>query len=71
MDAFSRFSVIYGLANKSTASVVAAILDHGSTYKMADEYGYLDIDRILVDTSPEFTSGPFKDFCMEHKINLS
>ena len=38
---------------------------------MADEYGYLDIDRIRADAGSEFTSGSFKDFCMEHNINLS
>jgi len=31
VDAFFCFSVLYGLPNKSTDSVVAAILDHGST----------------------------------------
>jgi hypothetical protein len=43
VDAFTRFSVIYGLVNKSTDSIVKAIVDHASSYKMADEYGYLDI----------------------------
>jgi transposase InsO family protein len=71
VDAFSRYSVINGLANKSTDSVVKAILDHASSFKMADEYGYLDIDRIRADAGSEFTSGPFKDFCLQHNINLS
>jgi len=35
VDAFTRFSVIYGLVNKSTDSIVKAIVDHASSYKMA------------------------------------
>jgi hypothetical protein len=71
VDAFSRFSVIYGLRYKTTQGVVETILQYGADYKMADEFGYLDIDRIRADAGSEFTSGPFKQFCATHKIKLS
>ena len=71
VDAFSRFSVIYGLRHKNTQGVVNTILQYGADYRMADEYGFLDIDRVRADAGSEFTSGPFKQFCATHKINLS
>jgi len=71
VDAFSRFSVIYGLRHKTTQGVVDTILQYGADHRMADEYGFLDIDRVRADAGSEFTSGPFKQFCATHKINLS
>jgi hypothetical protein len=71
VDSFSRFSVVYGLRNKSTANVVETILQYGADHRMADKYGYLDIDRIKVDAGSEFTSGPLKQFCTENQINPS
>jgi hypothetical protein len=38
---------------------------------MADEYGFLDIERIRADAGSELTSAPFKQFCTQHRINLS
>jgi hypothetical protein len=71
VDSFSRFSVIYGLSNKTTETVVETLLKYAADYHVADEYGYLDIDRLKADAGSEFTSGAFKQFCAAHRINLS
>jgi transposase InsO family protein len=71
VDSFSRFSLIYGLSNKTTETVVETLLKYAADYHVADEYGYLDIDRLKADAGSEFTSGAFKQFCAAHRINLS
>jgi hypothetical protein len=70
VDASSRFSVIYGLPNKSTESVVHAIKEYSAAFCMADAYGFINIDRIRADAGSEFTSDEFKQFCIVHHINL-
>jgi len=70
VDAYAQFSAIYGLSNKSTKSVVDTILEYGATYRVADTYGYLDIEHIRADAGSEFTSTEFKQFCIKHQINL-
>lgn len=62
LDAFSRFSVMYGLPNKSTKCVMDTIKMYGATYKVADTYGFLYIDPIQSDAGSEFTSGEFLQF---------
>ena len=54
VEAFSRFTVIYGLPNKSTESVINTIKEYSAAFRMADAYGYIDIDRIRADTGSEF-----------------
>jgi hypothetical protein len=71
VDAFSRFSAIYGLTDKSTNSVVEAIKEYSASFQMADTYGFIDIDRIRADAGPEFTSGDFKQFYVKNRISLS
>jgi transposase InsO family protein len=71
VDTFSRFTVIYGLPNKSTESVVNTIKEYSTAFCMADAYGYIDIDRIQADAGSEFTSEEFRQFCITHQINLS
>ncbi len=70
VDAFSRFSVIYGLPNKSTESVVQAIKEYSAAFPMADKYGFIDIDRIKADAGPEFASDDFQQFYIKNRINL-
>ncbi len=38
---------------------------------MADEYGFLDRERIRADMGSELTSAPFKQFCTQYRKNLS
>jgi hypothetical protein len=71
VDAYLRFSSIYGLPNKSSDSVVQAIKEYSATFCMADAYGYIDIDRIEADAGSEFTSEEFKQFCVSQRINIS
>jgi hypothetical protein len=40
--------------------VVATILEYGASYRIADEYGFLDIERIHADAGLEFISALFK-----------
>jgi transposase InsO family protein len=71
VDAFSRFTVIYGVPNKSTESVINTIKEYSAAFRMTDAYGYIDIDRIRADAGSEFTSEEFRHFCITHQINLS
>jgi hypothetical protein len=68
---FSRFSVIYGLTDKSTNSVVEAIKEYSASVWMSDTYGFIDIDRFHADAGPEFTFERFKQFCVKNRISLS
>ncbi len=71
VDSFSRFSVIYGLSNKSTENVVDTTVKNGADYRVVDAYGYLNIERLKADAGLEFTYRTFKQFCSDHRLNLS
>lgn len=71
VNSFSCFSALYGLDDESTACTINTILQCAADYRMADNFGYIDIERIQADAGSEFTSGPFCDFCKENSINLS
>jgi len=47
------------------------IKECSAMFKMADTYGFIDIDRVRADTGSEFTSDVFKQFYIENRINLS
>jgi hypothetical protein len=71
VDAFSRFSILYGLPNTSTESVMKAIQDYCATFHMADAFGFIDIDRLCADAVSEFALKEIKQFCLSNRINVS
>jgi len=71
MDAFSRYSKLYGLPKKSTSAVVAILKEFQADQTPSGTYGYLNTDRIRTDAGSQFISTEFADYCIEHGINLS
>jgi hypothetical protein len=76
VDAFPRFSTIYGLSDKTTQSVVLSleqyVADHRShPCTSTATFEFADIEKICSDAGSQFTSSDFKDFCCTKHITLS
>ena len=71
VDAYSRFTKIYGLDDKTTASVIKTIRQYTADCGSVDEFGYIDIEKIRSDAGTQFTSKEFQGFCRDERINLS
>ncbi len=75
VDAFSRFSTICGLSDKSTHSVVISLeqylADHRTrTCTSSATFEFFDIEKTCTDAGSQFTSSDFKDFCRQKHIIL-
>ncbi len=71
VDAYSRFTKIYGLDDKTTESVIKTIRQYTADCGSVDEFGYIDIEMIRSDAGNQFTSKEFQEFCRDERINLS
>jgi hypothetical protein len=70
VDAYSRFTCLYGLPDKSTDSVISAIQRYQADHGHVGNYGYLNIERIRADAGTQFTSTDFKQYCWQAGIHL-
>ena len=71
VDAFSMFSCITGLHDKSSDAVAVAIRQFASSYGLVDTFGFLNISKVKVNASTQFTSVEFKAHCHDQGLNLS
>jgi len=71
VDAYSRYSCIYGLQDKSSKCVIDTIIRYQADYGHIGNYGYLDIGRIRADSGTQFTSEEFKEHCWQAGISVS
>jgi hypothetical protein len=71
VDAYSRYSSIYGLPNKSTTTVIRTLTQYSADHRTVSTYEYFDIARIRSDAGSQFTSTEFQNFCRTERIHLS
>jgi len=71
IDAFSRFSRLYGLANKSSKAVVKALKKYSADGISRSYFEYINLECIRADAGSQFTSSEFRKFCTDHGIQLS
>lgn len=63
VDAYSRFTCLYGMQDKSTDSVVDTIQQYQADHRYVGNYGYLNIECIRADAGTQSTSTDFKQYC--------
>jgi transposase InsO family protein len=77
VDAFSRFSSIYGLSDKSSQTVITTIEQYVADHHThigagtTTTFEFFDIEKICTDAGSQFTSSDFKNFCRTKLITLS
>jgi hypothetical protein len=49
VDAYSRFTKIYGLDEKTTESIIKTLRQYTADCGSVDECGYIDIEKIRSD----------------------
>jgi hypothetical protein len=64
-DAYSRYSSIYGLGNKSSKAVIAALQKYATDGTSTANFEYVNLDCICADTGSQFTSQAFLQHCIE------
>jgi transposase InsO family protein len=71
VDAFSRFTKIIGMPNKSSQSVIDALTNFAAEHRLIRGFTFWDIEKIKSDAGTEFTSQEFKQFCAENRVAVS
>ncbi len=56
VDAFSRFTRIIGMPNKSSQSVIDALTTFAAEHRLIRGFTFWDIEKIKSDAGTEFTS---------------
>ncbi len=62
VGAYSRYTCIYGMPDKTTDSVINAIQQYQADHGHVSNYGFLNIERIRADAGTQFTSLEFKQY---------
>ncbi len=70
VDTYSRYTCIYGLPDKTTDAVVAAIKQYTADHRRTGTYSYLNLERIRADAGSQFTSEEFLTFCRNAGVQL-
>jgi len=68
VDAFSRFSRVIGMSNKSTKSVTAALSILAAEHRLISGFKLWKIEKIKGDAVSEFNSTEFEQFCIDRHI---
>ena len=63
VDAYSEIPKLYGMEKITTDEVMDKLDRFKSRFGKIDEFGWWDLERILVDASTQFTSTEFKEEC--------
>ena len=71
IDAFSRFTHILGLEDKSTNTVIQAMQQFAADHLLVTEFGYIDIGKVKADAGSQFSLESFKTFCYEQGLARS
>ncbi len=70
VDAYSRYTCLYGLPDKTADAVVAAIKQYTADHRRTGTYGYVNLERIRADAGSQFTSEEFFTFCRNAGVQL-
>jgi transposase InsO family protein len=70
VDAYSRYTCIYGMRDKSTGTVIDTLTRYQADHGYTSQYGYMNIERIRADAGTQFTSTEFKQHCWVAGIQL-
>jgi hypothetical protein len=68
VDAFSRFTRIIGMPNKSSESVTAALCMFAAEHRLIRGFTFWDIEKIKSDAGTEFSSQEFGQFCADKRV---
>jgi transposase InsO family protein len=71
VDAFSRFTRVIGMSNKSTKSVTAALSVFAAEHRLISSVKLWKIEKIKGDAGSEFNSTEFEQFCIDRCISVS
>jgi len=71
VDAFSRFTRVIGMSNKSTKSITAALSVFAAEHRLISSVKLWKIEKIKGDAGSEFNSTEFEQFCLDRRISVS
>jgi transposase InsO family protein len=71
VDAYSRYSKLYGLLHKSSSEVIVALKKFQAEKPFLKELGHLDTEKIRADAGSEFDSALFAQHCFDEGIRLT
>jgi hypothetical protein len=71
VDAYSRYVWIYGIANKSSSSIIKGLKIYQAEHSPVGTYGYLDTEKVCGDAGKEITSNEFLEYCLKAGIKLT
>jgi len=70
VDAYSRYSTLYGPAHKSSTDVITALKKLQADQSFLRELGHLNTEKIRAGAGREFDSGAFAEHCIKAGIKL-
>jgi len=70
VDGYSRYTKLYGLQDKSSATVIEALKKFQAEHSALKEIGHLDTEKIRADAGTEFDSTLFSQHCINAGIKL-
>jgi transposase InsO family protein len=70
VDGCSRYTKLYGLLDKSSATVIEALQKFQAEHSFLTEIGHLDTEKIRADDGTEFDSSLFSQHCIKAGIKL-
>lgn len=71
VDAYSRYSKLYGIPHKSSSKVIVALKKFQVEHSFLREFGHLDTEKIRADAGSEFDSALFAQHCIDEGIRLT
>jgi hypothetical protein len=70
VDGYSRYTTLYRLHDKSSASVIASLKKFQAEHSLIKEIGHLDTEKIRSNAGMEFDSSLFSQYCIDAGIKL-
>ncbi len=70
VDGYSRYTTLYRLHDKSSASVIASLKKFQAEHSLIKEIGHLDTEKIRSNAGTEFDSSLFSQYCIDAGIKL-
>ena len=70
VDAYSRYTVLYGMESISTSHTINRLQHYQTNYKTGN-FEYINICKIKADTGSQFVSDEFQSYCAKKGIILS
>jgi hypothetical protein len=70
VDAYLRYSKLYGLPHKSSSEVIIALKKFQAEHSFLRELWHLDTEKIRADAGGEFDAALFAQHCLDKGIRL-